>query len=308
MMSGRHYQPVDPARAEDRRVVARTGTEAHPGFGDRKLLDRRHRTPGAFDQREQAACRDRIVEAALLDGGADHEPPVEPRHQIFAARQPHHVAQQWRFRVHAQGQHLPLDRAHRGEMRGWNAADLARPGARRQHDEVGPIVALFSGHAASTLARDIDFPNRAVLVQHGAGATSRFGEGTTHKTVVDLVIARAQHRARQCPVANAARGVAHPRPTAIRARGPGLFENHSCGGDARRRRASARRPSCPHRGSRPRCRRRLGARARNPATASGSRASAPAASPRRARSRPRRPASPQPPSSHPAPLRRGHTR
>ena len=112
VMAGGIDQSLDRARAEDRCVVAAAGTMADPHFLDRQFLDRRHRPPGGIEQREKAAGGHRGVEAFLLDGGADDQPAIAARHQIDA-RRPQHMVDQRRRRVHAQRQHLSLDRTHR---------------------------------------------------------------------------------------------------------------------------------------------------------------------------------------------------
>ena len=194
MMSGCDDQPVYPARTQHRGIVSRTRTEAHPSLGHRKLLDARHRAPGALDQRQQAACRDPVVEAALLDGPADHEPSVPARHQI-APRKPHDVPQQRARRIHAQRQHLTFDRTDRGEMSRWNSGDLARPGAGSEHDNICRFAAVLGHGRGYTPPGDLDLSDRIVLVKYGPCLAGRFGESLAEPTVVDLMISRAEDRA-----------------------------------------------------------------------------------------------------------------
>src|SRR5208283_5427640 len=107
MVAGGIEQTFQRTASEDRRIVAaaRPVTDAH--FLDRQFLDRRHRAPGGLEQREHAAGGDRLVKALLLDGGADDQPAVAPRHHI-SARRPDHVGDERCRRIHAQRQHLAL--------------------------------------------------------------------------------------------------------------------------------------------------------------------------------------------------------
>ena len=128
------------------------------------------------------------------------------------------------------------------------------------------------------------------------------------QAVVDLMVARAQHRGGDAGRRCGSRRRASAPDSHSRSR-PRPFWNsigkaQLLGVVAGR----ARRRSCPRRGSRPRCRRRPRARARNPATDAGFRGSAPAAALRRARSRPRRRACRPPPSWRRARPRRGRRR
>ena len=134
VMAGGVDQPVERRGAEDRRVIAAARPMPDPHLLDRQLLDRRHRPPGRFEQRQQAAGGERRVEALLLDRRADQQAAVKARHQI-GARRPDHMADQRRGRIHAQGQHLALDRPHRrpqlrrkpGDRRATRRRRPARP-------------------------------------------------------------------------------------------------------------------------------------------------------------------------------------
>src|SRR5262245_11302246 len=82
VVAGRVNQPLDRAGTEDRGVIAAAGAMADPHLLDRQLLDRGHHPPRGIEQREQAAGRERGVEGALLDGGADDQPAVAARHEV----------------------------------------------------------------------------------------------------------------------------------------------------------------------------------------------------------------------------------
>ncbi len=90
MVAGGVDEPCERSRAEDRRIVAAAGTMADPHFIDRQFLDRRHRPPGRFQQRQQAARGQRGVEAFFLDRRAHDQAAIPARHQIDA-RRPDHV-------------------------------------------------------------------------------------------------------------------------------------------------------------------------------------------------------------------------
>ncbi len=306
MMAGGDDQPVDAARSQHRRIVARARPEPDPHLGDRQFLDRRDRAPGALDQREHPARGEALIEPALFDRGADDQPAVTARHQI-AARQPHHMAQQRRRRVHLQGQHLPLDRAHRRQIGRRNAADLARPGAGRQHDDIGRIAAALGDDAGGAAAGTDDLADRAMLDELDPGAAGGRCQRAAELAVLDLVVARAPHGG----------GDAGLQMRLLLARlgrrQPGEVEAEpflelvgmaQLGGVVAIERDD---DAFPRRGIRPRRPRRSPARARNPATGAGFRAPAAAAAPRRARSRPRPRACRPPPSWRRARPRRGRT-
>src|SRR5690349_8849238 len=187
MVSGCDDQPVDPARPQHWSIVSRTRTKAYPSLGHRKLLDARHRTPGTLDQREQAACRDPVVEAALLDGSADHEPSVPARHQI-APRKPHDVAQQRVRRIHAQSEHLTFYRTDWRKTGRRNPGDLARPGPSSQHNDICRFAATLGHGRGYMLAGEFDLPDWVVLIKYGSRLAGRLGKSFDEPPVVDLMI------------------------------------------------------------------------------------------------------------------------
>ena len=106
------------------------------------------------------------------------------------------MVDQRRRRVHAQRQHLALDRAHRRPQFRRQPGDAARPGAGRQHDHVGRDLAAVGQHdAVGARPGDRDFLDRGVLADGGAGRLGGDAQGGGELAVVDLVVLRAPHRA-----------------------------------------------------------------------------------------------------------------
>ena len=133
-----------------------------------------------------------VVEAALLDGRADDEPAVAPRHQI-GARRPQHVAQQRRLRIHPQRQHLPFDRPYRRTPVRGQPGDAARPGAGGQHHDIGGgDGAVLEHDARGAAALGKNFPHRTMLVDDNAGRLGGDAQRLRELAVVDLVILRRE--------------------------------------------------------------------------------------------------------------------
>jgi len=168
MMSRCDDQPVYPARPQYWSIVSRTRTKAYPSLGHRKLLYARHGAPRALDQRQQAACRDPVVEAALLNGTANHEPSVPARHQI-APRKPDDMVQQRVRRIHLQRQHLTFYWTDQGEVSRWNPSDFARPRPGSQHDNIRRFAVVLRHGRGYTPAGDLNLADRIMLVKYGAG-------------------------------------------------------------------------------------------------------------------------------------------
>ena len=182
--------PLGPSIGASSREPGRNPTQVS-AIGSSSIAGTARQAPSISASKPPAV--DPVVEAALLDGAADDQPAVVARHQI-AARQPHDMAQQRRRRVHLQRQHLALDRPHRRQIGRRDAADLARPGAGREHDDIGRFAAAIGDDAAGAPAGDHHLADRAVLVQLDAGAAGRGGQRAAEPAVFDLVVARAQHR------------------------------------------------------------------------------------------------------------------
>ena len=107
-------------------------------------------------------------------------------------RQPQHVPQQRRRRIHLQGEHLALDRPHRRQIGGRDAGDLARPGAGRQHHNIGTIAAPLGDDARGAPAGDDDLAHRAMLDQLDPGMPRGDRQRLSQQPVLDLVIAGAE--------------------------------------------------------------------------------------------------------------------
>ncbi len=104
------------------------------------------------------------------------------------------MAQQRRRRIHAQRQHLAFDRPHRRFRRLRQTGDLARPRARREHDDIGidaPVVERDAGHTAG---RALDRRDLGVLMQLAAGGDESHAQRPHQLAVLDLMIAGAIDR------------------------------------------------------------------------------------------------------------------
>ena len=105
---------------------------------------------------------------------------------------------QRRSGIHAQRDHLSLDRPHRRPQLGWKPADAARPGAGREHDRVGcNLAAILQNDAIGASAGDRDLLDRRVLAHDRARALGRLAQGRRELPILDLMILRAPHRARE---------------------------------------------------------------------------------------------------------------
>ena len=172
VVSRRIDQALDRAGAQDRGVVAAARAEADPGFGDRKLLDAGERAPGGIEQCELRAGGQMRVEAFLLHGRADEQPSVMARHQIDV-RRPDDMAQQRPLGVHAQRQHLALDRPDRRARLRRQALDRTRPGARGQHHDIGAVQLARDHHADGAAMLDRDAVDRRMRADDRARALGR---------------------------------------------------------------------------------------------------------------------------------------
>ncbi len=112
------------------------------------------------------------------------------------------MSDQWRRRIHAQRQHLALDRTHRRQRlrRQFRDAgrDAARPGAGRQHHRIGRVLASIGKHdAIDTAAMARNGGDRLMLVDAGAGRLRGDPQRERKLAIVDLMILRGEHRARE---------------------------------------------------------------------------------------------------------------
>src|SRR5829696_6918138 len=193
-MSGSIDQPLDRTRAEDRRIIAAAWPMTDPHIVDRQFLDRGHRPPRSLQQSEQAACSECGIKALLLDGGADNQPSIAARHQVNA-RRPEHMIDQRRSRIHAQRQHLSLDRTDWWSQLRRQSGDATRPGAGRQHYDIGGNLSAISQHdSVGATSSNRNLLDRCLLAD---GRTGRLGHNAQCRhelAVIDLMIFRTPHR------------------------------------------------------------------------------------------------------------------
>ena len=104
------------------------------------------------------------------------------------------MPQQRRRRIHLKRQHLALDRAHGRQIGGRDAADLARPGTRRQHHDIGRLAAAIGDHSGDAVTGQDRLADSAMLDQLDPGLSRRDGEGAAEIAVLDLVVPRTPHR------------------------------------------------------------------------------------------------------------------
>src|SRR5262245_33096569 len=197
MVAGGIDQSWHRSRPEDGRIVAAAGPVADPHVLDRQFLDGGNGPPGCFQKRQQTARRQCRVERLLFDGGADDEASVPPRHEVDAGR-PDHVADERRGRIHAQGQHLALDRPYRRPQLSRNPTDDAGPGAGRKHHGLSwDLSAVGHDHAVGTPADDRNFLDQSMFANGRARALGGNAQRRHELTVFNLVIFGAEHRARE---------------------------------------------------------------------------------------------------------------
>ena len=153
-----------PGRPEHRRIVARAGPEADPHLGDRQFLDGRHGAPGPLDQREHPAGGELVVEAALLDGGADHQPAVAARHQIAARRH-----STWRSSGAAgsicNASIWPLIGRTGGSCAGGMPPISRDQAPAASTHDIGRVAAALGDDAGDPAAGAVDLAHRAMLDQ-----------------------------------------------------------------------------------------------------------------------------------------------
>src|ERR1700691_104267 len=214
IMPGRVDQALQRPAAEDWRIIAAAGTMPDPGFLYRQFLDRRHCAPRRFQQRQHAAGRYCVVKGFFLDGAADNKPPVPARHEI-SSRRPEYVIEKRRGGVHAQRQHLALDRTHRRTPVGRQPADTARPRAGGQYDAVGFFDrAVFEQDAFDATALGDDIFHRLFFDDFGPRRLGGNAQRGSELAVIDLVVLRRKNRAGDFP------GKAGFAPARVRCRKP----------------------------------------------------------------------------------------
>ena len=143
-----------------------------------------------------------------------------------------------------QREHLAFDRPHRRAVLRRDAADAARPGAGRQHHDIGrDLHAVRQHHAVGAAVRDRNFLDRLVLVDGRAGGFGRDAQCSGKLAVVDLMVFRATTpRPRACR-RDAARAGASRRRKSTPAAGRASSDTQGDDGGAPGRRRSARRPA-----------------------------------------------------------------
>ena len=96
--------------------------------------------------------------------------------------------------IHAQRQHLALDRPHRRPGRRRQAFEPGRPGAAREHDHVGAHALAVDDHPAHPSPFDVQGAHLGVLAQRAARREERLLQRQHQAAAVDLMVVRAQHR------------------------------------------------------------------------------------------------------------------
>src|SRR5258707_7344154 len=128
--------------------------------------DRRKGGPPAFEKCKRPPRRDGVVEAALLDGGADDQPAVALGGHVDLLR-PHDVSERSRVGRRANRKRLPLERTHwHREVR---RQEVAGPCARREHDRRRPAASPPRGQSGNPAAFKVHARDGAMLEQKAAG-------------------------------------------------------------------------------------------------------------------------------------------
>jgi thiamine-phosphate pyrophosphorylase len=190
-------QPVERAAADRGSVVGRGGAKADAELLDLELADAGQELASVAQQLvDTAGARQRIVEAALLDGRAEQIAPVAARDEI-AALEAQHATQQTGAGGVAQAQDLALDGPHGHARGGGETGDPAGPGTSGEHDLAGrQRLAVGEGDAADALAVELDARDWRVLAQAHAGGDAGAPQRAQHEARVDgVVVGRVQREA-----------------------------------------------------------------------------------------------------------------
>ena len=98
--------------------------------------------------------------------------------------------------IHAQRQHLALDRPHRRPSVRRQSGDAARPGAGGEHHDIGGgDGAVLEQHALRPAALHENLLDRPMLADCRAGRLGGDAQRLRQLAVVDLVVLRRKQRA-----------------------------------------------------------------------------------------------------------------